>query len=108
MTMLLGTLSLFQKRGIFYKEQQLHTTDGFSSLIDQELKSEEVFIASDIPNRHQMTPVEASGSTDYITGIFEDDGNASYPYEITVWLLVEETPEVYEDKDDVIPARQGS
>ncbi|WP_062055997.1 hypothetical protein [Aquimarina longa] len=92
--MILGTLSLFQKKGIFYKEQQLSSKDTFTTMLNQQLEGGHTSMKiPDLPNRYQITPVEESGNTDYITATFEDHGMANYPYEIMVWLLVEEFPE---------------
>ncbi len=91
--MILGTLSLFQKRGIFYKEHQLTSEDKFSAMIDSALTPDEELTLSDVPKKHQITPVAESGTTDYINAIFEDEGKAEYPYEVTIWLLVEALPE---------------
>lgn len=87
--MLLGTLSLFQKRGIFYKEQQLYAGDTFSKVIDKELRPDMQLQLSETPNNCQLQPVDEQGDTDYITAFYQDEGQASYPYQVTVWLLVE-------------------
>ena len=91
--MLLGTLSLFQKRGIFYKEQQVHLKDRFSTILEKELTPDKGLQLLDIPINRQLIPVDESGNTDYITAFYQDDGQGEYPYEVTVWLLVEELPE---------------
>lgn len=94
--MLLGTLSLFQKRGLFYKELEIAPEDRYSTMEALVLQPEDPEIKPfDIPLKHEMTPVDESGNTDYISATFEDDGNATYPYEVTIWLLVEEVPETY-------------
>ncbi len=88
--MILGTLSLFQKLGVFYKEIHIRFEDMFSEIESKTLT--EAFI-NPIHKENEtftITPVDESGSMDYITGTFEDDGKAQYPYEVTVWLLVEE------------------
>ncbi len=90
--MILGTLALFQKRGIFYKAHQLHMEDMFSGIVEDILQAHEEITVSDIPEQYRITPVEELGNTDYINAIFEDDGKAQYPYDVTVWLLVEEAP----------------
>lgn len=90
--MVLGTLSLFQKRGIFYKEQQLHSEDSFSKVIAKELNPDMQLELSGVPIKQQLLPVDEQGNTDYITAFYEDQGQANYPYEVTVWVLVEETP----------------
>ena len=90
--MVLGTLSLFQKRGIFYKEQRLHAEDSFSKVIAKELNPDKQLELSDVPIKQQLIPVDEQGNTDYITAFYEDQGQANYPYEVTVWLLVEEAP----------------
>lgn len=87
--MLLGTLSLFQKRGIFYKEQQLHTEDIFSKVLEKELTPDMQLELVEVPYKEQLLPVDESGDTDYITAFYQDEGQATYPYEVTVWLLVE-------------------
>ncbi|WP_378182031.1 hypothetical protein [Aquimarina sp. SS2-1] len=90
--MVLGTLSLFQKRGIFYKEQQLHSEDTFSKVIEKELTADKGLGLLKIPDKRELIPVNESGNTDYITAFYQDDGQASYPYEVTIWLLIEELP----------------
>ena len=87
--MLLGTLSLFQKRGIFYKEQLLSSEDSFSEVIEKELTSDIQLQLSDTPIKEQLLPLDESGDTDYITAFYQDEGQAKYPYEVTIWLLVE-------------------
>ncbi|WP_299313239.1 hypothetical protein [uncultured Aquimarina sp.] len=89
--MVLGTLSLFQKRGVFYKEQQLRSEDTFSKVIEKELTPDMQLQLSDTPKNQQLLAVDESGNTDYITAFYQDDGQAEYPYEVTVWLLVEAT-----------------
>lgn len=87
--MFLGTLSLFQKRGIFYKEQLLSSEDSFSEVIENELTSDIQLQLSDTPIKEQLLPLDESGDTDYITAFYQDEGQANYPYEVTIWLLVE-------------------
>ncbi|UZO81374.1 hypothetical protein NBT05_02610 [Aquimarina sp. ERC-38] len=89
--MILGTLSLFQKRGIFYKEQQLHSGDAFSKVIEKELAPDLQLGLPDIPDKERLLPVDEQGDTDYIKAIYEDQGQATYPYKVTVWLLIEAT-----------------
>ncbi len=89
--MILGTLSLIQKRGVFYSQVQVVSEDRFSININAALQPNEGLTVSDIPDQYQITPVEELGNTDYINAIFEDGGKAQYPYDITVWLLVEES-----------------
>lgn len=89
--MILGTLSLMEKRGIFYKELQLHSDDHYS-----ELELKELHVAADnvYPDKAQETfkvrPLEVQGNTDYVNAQFEDLQKADYPYELTIWLLIEE------------------
>ncbi|WP_108866866.1 hypothetical protein [Aquimarina aquimarini] len=91
--MILGTLSLFQKRGIFYREIQLNAQDRFATMIEQQLSPDPMVEDSlDIATQYRVTPVEESGDTDYITATFEDHGKAQYPYQVTVWVLIEEAP----------------
>ncbi|WP_299219806.1 hypothetical protein [uncultured Aquimarina sp.] len=90
--MLLGTLSLFQKRGIFYKEQQLRSEDTFSKVIEKELSPDMQLELSDVAKKEQLIPLDEQGDTDYITAFYQDNGQVNYPYEVTVWLLVEEAP----------------
>jgi len=87
--MLLGTLSLFQKRGIFYKEQQLYVEDSFSKMIDKELGPNIQLEVADIPNKVELQPLDEPGDTDYITAFYQDEGQATYPYKVTVWILIE-------------------
>ena len=63
--MILGTLSLFQKRGIFYKELQLHTGDQYSKLIEQELQGTAKQHFNRLPEKHRLIPLQESGNTDY-------------------------------------------
>lgn len=90
--MILGTVSLFQKRGIFYKEMIVSSEDTFSETLSKELTPDHQteFLLDDVPQQYRLIPVDESGDTDYITAIFEDDGKAQYPYEVTIWALVEE------------------
>ncbi|WP_108802155.1 hypothetical protein [Aquimarina sp. Aq107] len=97
--MLLGTLSLFQKRGVFYKEQQLHSEDIFSNVIEKELTADMQLQVSDVPKKEQLLPIDEQGDTDYITTFYQDEGQATYPYEVTVWLLIEELPEKLYKRD---------
>ena len=93
--MILGVLSLFQKRGLFYSEQEVHSTESFSDMEMEELEkvTDEFSDFKNPTKQYRVHPVEESGNTDYITATFEDKGKAKYPYEVTVWLLVEEAPE---------------
>ncbi|WP_103072270.1 hypothetical protein [Aquimarina sediminis] len=90
--MILGRLSLFQKRGIFYTDMLLDAKDQFSAIIDKELSADPMLHPSEMPTKCQITPVEEPGNTDYIRATFEDYGKAEYPYEVTVWILIEEVP----------------
>ncbi|KAA1244525.1 hypothetical protein [Aquimarina sp. RZ0] len=92
--MILGTLSLFQKRGIFYKEEQLHWEDTFSKVIEKELGSDQELTPLKVAAKQQPIPVDESGHTDYITAFYQDEGQATYPYEITVWLLIESVSDI--------------
>ncbi len=90
--MVLGTLQLQQPRGLFYHEDQLHVGDSFTNLEMEELTTmSKVFSKLEkLPEQYQLTPIDESENIDYITVTFEDNGQASYPYEVTVWLLIEE------------------
>ncbi len=90
--MILGTLALYQKRGVFYKEHQILSEDTYSKLIYQELSPKQKFKEPDLPNQIELTPVDEQGDTDYITAFYEDEGQAGYPYEVTIWLLIESGP----------------
>ncbi|GAA4277017.1 hypothetical protein [Aquimarina mytili] len=87
--MILGTLTLQQKRGVFYKEIQVASEDRFSEIENKELRG--IVTPSDHKTTEifRVTPVDESGNSDYINAIFEDDGKVNYPYEVTVWLLIE-------------------
>ncbi len=100
--MVLGVLSLFQKRGLFYSEQEVHSTHSFSNMDMQELeKVTDKFLDFKNPTKqYKVHPTEESGNTDYITATFEDQGDAQYPYEVTVWLLIEEAPEEVQVKNE--------
>ncbi len=88
--MILGTLSLQQKRGVFYNEVQVESEDRFSEIENTKLSGVSLPSDQDRTETFTITPVAESGDTDYITATFEDDGKANYPYEVTVWLLIEE------------------
>ncbi len=87
--MVLGTLSLYQKRGIFYKEQQIYAKDRFSKVIESELAPNEGLHEFDIAAKEYIIPIDEAGDTDYITAFYQDAGQAEYPYEITIWILIE-------------------
>ena len=87
----IGTLSLFQKRGLFYREEPLFSEDRFSKL-EGEIANPEFFPKSvaSLPHRHQVAIVDENGNTDFVRALYKDSASQQYPYEITVWLLVEE------------------
>ncbi len=89
--MILGTITLLQKRGIFYTALQQGTTDSFADHNTKALEPKEMLQMATVPEQHRITPVEEIGNTDYINALFQDDGQASYPYQVTVWLLIEES-----------------
>ena len=92
--MILGHLSLFQKRGLFYNTLEVHASDCYSDLEAAALQVPSVEKkAFDIPSKQELIPVDECETMDYITANFEDTEQASYPYQVTVWLLVEEEPE---------------
>ncbi len=90
--MILGTLTLQKKRGVFYKDIHIASEDRFSEVELQELKGVVAPSEEKMQETFKVTPVDESGNTDYITATFEDDGQAQYPYEVTVWLLIESQP----------------
>ncbi|GAA4275952.1 hypothetical protein [Aquimarina mytili] len=87
--MILGTLTLHQKRGVFYKEIHIACADQFSNIENNELNGDVALSDQKAHESFRVNPVDESGNTDYITATFEDDGKANYPYEITVWVLIE-------------------
>ncbi|MBP2831255.1 hypothetical protein J8281_03560 [Aquimarina sp. U1-2] len=94
--MKLGTLSLFEKRGIFFKEEVHNLGCGIE--LNDLLELEKVDIIEpklwNQPDRIEIIPVSADGKTDYVTGIFQDSGMMEGSYEVTIWLLLEEEPEI--------------
>ena len=96
--MVLGTLTLFNKRGIFYTEEQFSPTDSYTEVVGQQLGTGPSVTVPDLPDTYPISPVEEQGDTDYINATFEDKATKGYPYQVTVWVLVEEIPETYTKK----------
>lgn len=89
----LGHLSLFQKRGLFYNALEVYTSDQYSQLEKTELQAPNIELKPfDRPSKQELITVDEVGTMDYITATFEDVSQANYPYDVTVWLLVEEEP----------------
>lgn len=89
----LGHLSFFQKRGLFYDALEVFSTGQFAELEKTALlKPTTQLERFEQSTKHELIPVDEFGTMDYVTATFEDIGQANYPYDITVWLLVEELP----------------
>ena len=88
--MILGTLSLFHKSGKFYKDVLFHPEENYNETIQNELKFATGLEAATHIKKHQITPVDEDGDTDYVEVQFTDAGVAQYPYQVTVWLVITE------------------
>ena len=97
--MQLGQLSLYEKRGIFFKgnlreipppgREVEMVSDPW--LLTGFNEGDELGL-TDADRQHAIIPVEVEGNTTYITGTYKDAGNVYRPYTVTIWLLIEETP----------------
>ena len=99
-----GELTILSKRSVELKEQIIAVTslendpdrlieDRFLSSFDLESGND---VELEIPNIpiHELD-IEVSG--DYLTGAYKDEGVSTFPYEVKLWLVLEEEPEPIEE-----------
>lgn len=97
--MKLGELSLYEQRGIFYKADVLDVPDPWRDL---DLMLDPLYLTgfdegdelslTDADLHHAIIPLNAGGSTTYITGSYKDAGKIYGDYTVKIWLLIEEEP----------------
>lgn len=101
-----GELTIVSKRSVELKEDIVVVTslegdddrliqDRFLSSFDL-ANGSDVELGESIPNIPIHTlDIEVSG--DYLTGTYKDVGGSIFPYEVKLWLVLEEEPEIIEE-----------
>ena len=94
-----GEITLFEKKGIFYKAD-VYDMQHKENLEEIHLLSKTEFSEGfGLPVNLGMEVVDLEGNTGYITGAYKDAGNVKeFPYRIKVWLLIEEEPVPINDR----------
>ncbi|MEM1405456.1 MAG: hypothetical protein AAGG59_01675 [Bacteroidota bacterium] len=99
----LGDISIFSPRGVEFQDYVIEVTtverdhdrlkqDRYLLSYDLDNTGNEVELNEPIPNI-PIHPLDIEISGDYITGSYKDAGIGSPPYEVKLWLVVEEKPE---------------
>ena len=94
-----GEISLFEKKGIFFKadvfdRQHLENQKEVSLLTEAGFADK-----FDLPLNLNLEEVDVEGDTGYVTGAYKDAGNITeFPYRIKIWLLIEEEPNLMDDR----------
>jgi hypothetical protein len=93
-----GEITLFEKKGIFYKADVFHRQHKENQEEINLLSRLDSSEGSDLPINLAMEVVDVEGNAGYITGAYKDAGNVTeFPYRIKVWLLIEEEPVLIKD-----------
>ena len=94
-----GEISLFEKKGIFFKadvfdRQHLENQKEVSLLTEAGFED-----GFDLPLNLNLEDIDVEGNTGYVTGAYKDAGNITeFPYRIKIWLLIEEEPVLVKDR----------
>ena len=94
-----GEVSLFEKKGIFFKadvfdRQHLENQKEVSLLTEAGFAD-----GFDLPLNLNLEGIDVEGDTGYVTGAYKDAGNITeFPYRIKIWLLIEEEPSLMKDR----------
>lgn len=105
--MILGELSIFSPKGIEMKTEVIEATsvfrdhdrlkqDRYLFNFDTNCNFNDVELNEPIPNL-PIHPMDIEISGDYVTGAFKDAGYTNGPYQIKLWLMIEDEPEVLND-----------
>jgi len=103
-TMILGELSIFSPKGIEMRTEVIEATsvfrdhdrlkqDRYLFNFDTNCNFNEIELNEPIPSL-LIHPLEIEISGDYVSGSFKDAGYTTGPYQVKLWLMIEETPEV--------------
>ena len=103
----LGNVSIFSKRGIELQDYVIEVTsverdhdrlkqDRYLLSYDLDATGNEVELNEPIANI-PIHPLDIEINGDYITGSYKDAGIGTPPYEIKIWLVVEEREEILEE-----------
>ena len=101
-----GELTILSKRSVELKEQIIEVTslenDPDRLIEDRFLNSFDLETGNDIELDEPISnipihvlDIEVSG--DYLTGAYKDEGVSTLPYEVKLWLVLEEEPEPIEE-----------
>ena len=99
----LGDVSIFSKRGVELKDYVIEVTsierdhdrlkqDRYLLSYDLDATGNEVELNEPIANI-PIHPLDIEVSGDYLTGSYKDAGIGSPPYEVKLWLVIEEEPD---------------
>ena len=99
----LGDVSIFSPRGVEFQDYVIEVTtverdhdrlkqDRYLLSYDLDNTGNEVELNEPIANI-PIHPLDIEISGDYITGSYKDAGIGSPPYEVKLWLVIEEQPE---------------
>ena len=102
----LGDVSIFSPRGAEFQDYVIEVTtverdhdrlkqDRYLLSYDLDNTGNEVELNEPIANI-PIHPLDIEISGDYITGSYQDAGIGSPPYEVKLWLVIEEQPELLE------------
>ena len=88
-----GEVSLFEKKGIFFKAD-VFDRQHVGNQKEVSLLTEAGFADGfDLPLNLNLEEIDVEGDTGYLAGAYKDAGNvAEFPYRIKIWLLIEEEP----------------
>ena len=103
----LGDVSIFSPRGVEFQDYVIEVTtverdhdrlkqDRYLLSYDLDNTGNEVELNEPIANI-PIHPLDIEISGDYITGSYKDAGIGSPPYEVKLWLVIEEQPESLKD-----------
>lgn len=103
----LGDLSIFSPRGVEFQDYIIEVTsverdhdrlkqDRYLFSYDLDNTGNEVELNEPIANI-PIHPLDIEISGDYITGSYKDAGIGSPPYEVKLWLVIEEQPESFKN-----------
>ena len=103
----LGDVSIFSPRGVEFQDYIIEVTtverdhdrlkqDRYLLSYDLDNTGNEVELNEPIANI-PIHPLDIEISGDYITGSYKDAGIGSPPYEVKLWLVIEEQPESLKD-----------
>lgn len=101
----LGNVSIFSNRGVEFKDYVIEVTsverdhdrlkqDRYLLSYDLDVTGNEVELNEPIANI-PIHPLDIPISGDYVTGLFKDAGIGTPPYEVKLWLVIEEEHEAH-------------